>query len=165
MDLALAPSNLYILFKNLFTVVSHSLSNYTPLLANCFDWQLPHSCNSKHTVAASEFLIVNPCLFFHIKILIALLPNQKYFHKPFSFSLNFYVVPRVKVKNKVAIGLRPGFYFSLVSNQADALWKWFLQGKPELVAIILCTVKMQGKLPLDYLLTAMILHYFQLHMG
>ncbi len=27
------------------------------LMANCFDWQLPHSCNSKHTVAASESYI------------------------------------------------------------------------------------------------------------
>ncbi len=29
------------------------------LIANCFDRQLPHSCNSKHTVAASESIIIN----------------------------------------------------------------------------------------------------------
>ena len=38
----------------IFCMSIGSGSNTLNLMANCFDWQLPHSCNSKHTVAASE---------------------------------------------------------------------------------------------------------------
>ncbi len=37
-----------------YLTIHHAQNNY--LMADCFDWQLHHSCNSKHTVAASEYI-------------------------------------------------------------------------------------------------------------